>query len=189
MAAYYVLGITFVLFALGLTAVGLTREGFPPTRVGGRGIAAGAALIAVSTFTILVLTTDREHPREEAKIAAAEKAQARQQLAPGGRERGQEAGAKQAQGGIVVVSEAEYSVKLPSGTKLEAGPYAFDVVNKGKIEHDLAVEGGSVREKTPLIKPGDDEKLEVHLTPGKYKLYCTVPGHEQLGMKTELDVR
>ena len=32
-------------------------------------------------------------------------------------------------------------------------------------------------------------KLAVALKPGKYKFYCTVPGHEQAGMKVQVTVK
>jgi uncharacterized cupredoxin-like copper-binding protein len=189
MAVYYVLGIALVVFALGLFAIGQTREGFPPSVHAGRALMAVAGILVFSTFAVLVASTEKEHPREHAKAEAAEKAEARKQLAPGGRAQGHEAGEKQAEGGVVTVVEDEYSIELPSAKSLEAGPYAFDVVNRGKIEHDLAVAGPGVREKTPLIKAREDARLEVELGTGKYRLICTVPGHEQLGMKTELTVR
>ena len=42
--------------------------------------------------------------------------------------------------------------------------------------------------KTPLIDAGQSESLEVDLQPGKYMFYCTVPGHEQSGMKVDVTV-
>jgi plastocyanin len=189
-AAYYVIGIVLVVWALALTALGLTRDGFPPSRGGARGLIVASLVIVLATVAAVILGSEREHPREEANAEAAEKkAEAKERLAPGGKAGGQEAGAKQAEGGIVPVVEDEYSVKLAGPRTLEAGPYAFEAENDGKIEHDLAVQGPSPRQKTPLIAPGDSAKLEVQLVPGKYKLYCTVPGHEKLGMKTDLTVR
>jgi uncharacterized cupredoxin-like copper-binding protein len=89
----------------------------------------------------------------------------------------------------VAVTEKEYSVQLAGGPGLGAGKQTFAVTNTGKIQHDLAIEGAGVKEtKTPLIDPGKKASLEVDLKPGRYKLYCTVPGHEQLGMKAEVMV-
>jgi uncharacterized cupredoxin-like copper-binding protein len=187
MTVYYVFGIAFVVFALLLTAFGLTRESFPPTVRGGRVLIGMAAVIAVATFAVLLASTEREHPREEAKAAELESSEGAQ--APAGEAGGQEAGAKQAQGGTVAVVEDEYSIELADGKALEAGPYAFETANEGKIDHDLAVEGpGLARKKTPLIPPDGAETLEVQLTPGRYKLWCTVPGHEELGMRTTVTV-
>jgi uncharacterized cupredoxin-like copper-binding protein len=180
MAAYYVLGITFVAFAIVLAAFGLTRENFPPTSRGGRSLMAFAGALALLTFVVLVTTTNREHPREEAK-AKAEEAKAQQQP-PGAAAKPPAAGAP------IAVTEKEYSIQLASGTTLKAGKLTFDVKNAGKIQHDLAVEGGGQEKKTPLIDSGKSANLSVDLKPGKYTFYCTVPGHEQLGMKQEVTV-
>jgi uncharacterized cupredoxin-like copper-binding protein len=184
MAAYYVLGVCFVLFAAGLTALGLTREGFPPTESGGRALMAAAGVIALVTFVVLLATTEREHPREEAKKQAAEK---KAETAPAGAPAQNGAAPGQGQAGAVEVVEKEYSIDLPGGEDLKAGKLTFDVANQGAIQHDLAVEGGK-EAKTPLIAAGKQATLQVDLPPGKYKLYCTVPGHEQLGMKAEVTV-
>jgi uncharacterized cupredoxin-like copper-binding protein len=187
MTAYYVLGIAFVVFALVLTAFGLTRENFPPTVRGGRLLIGIAGFIALATFAVLLVSTEVEHPREEAKAKELESAAGAQE--PGGEAGGHEAGAEQAQGGTVAVLEDEYSIELPQGRTLEAGPYAFEAANKGEIDHDLAVRGPAVgTKKTPLIKPGDIETLEAQLVPGRYKLWCTVPGHESAGMRTAVTV-
>jgi plastocyanin len=188
-AAYYVLGIAFVVWALVMTALGLTREGFPPSPSSGRAMIALSATIAVGALVALLLTTDREHPREEAKAEAAEKkAEAREGGAPAQAPEGGAAPAPAKGGGNVQVAEKEYSIALAGGTDLEPGSYKFAVSNVGKIQHDLAVENGGEK-KTPLIDPGKKTTLAVDLKPGKYKLYCTVPGHEQLGMKAEVTVK
>jgi plastocyanin len=189
MAVYFVIGSVLVAWALVLTIYGMARAREFPDRRTGRLLMGVSAVLAIGAFTALMATTEKERPREEAKLEAAEKAEARERLAPGGRQGGQEAGEKQAEGGIVAVAEDEYSIDLPSGKTLEAGIYAFDVVNKGEIDHDLQVSGPGVQEKTPLIDPGDSAKLEVQLDTGTYELICTVPGHEEQGMKTTLRVR
>ena len=82
----------------------------------------------------------------------------------------------------VQVTETEFRIAL-AGYKAKAGKFTFEVKNAGKIEHDLAIKGGP---KTALIQPGGTAKLTVTLKPGKYHLYCTVPGHEQAGMKVDI---
>jgi uncharacterized cupredoxin-like copper-binding protein len=180
MAAYYVLGILLVVWALGLSAVGLTRADFPPTGRAGRAIVGATVLIVAGTLVALLLVTDKEHPREEAAAKAAEEKQAAEGGPPG---------AAAPEGGKTVkVGEKEFSIALAGGKDLKAGKYTFQVANDGKIQHDLAVEGNGIDEKTPLIDAGQSKKLQVDLKPGKYKFYCTVPGHEQSGMKVDVTV-
>ena len=85
----------------------------------------------------------------------------------------------------VPVSEVEFKITLAS-TNFKAGEITFEAKNDGKIPHDLAIKGTS--DKTKLIPPGGSAELKVTLKPGKYELYCTVPGHEAAGMKLNITV-
>jgi plastocyanin len=187
MAVYFVLGSTLVAWALILTALGLTRGDFPAVPSAGRALMALSAAFAVGVLVALVLTTEREHPREEAKAEAAEK-----RAEEGGPKEGapaapgKEQQAEQPAGGPIQVRE--YKIQLAQ-TTLKPGKARFDVSNVGKIQHDLAVKGPGGQKKTPLIDAGKKASLEVALKPGNYELLCTVPGHAQLGMKTQLSVK
>lgn len=90
----------------------------------------------------------------------------------------------------IKVTESEWKVQLPAVKELAQGAYTFDVHNAGKIPHDLAITGPHVAgpPKTASIKPGADAKLTVSLGPGRYTLYCSVPGHRQLGMQAQISV-
>jgi uncharacterized cupredoxin-like copper-binding protein len=88
-------------------------------------------------------------------------------------------------GKTVAVQEKEFKITLAAPT-VAAGPVTFVVANVGKIQHDLAIQGGA---KTPLISPGGTAKLGVTLKAGTYTLYCSVPGHRQLGMVAKLTVK
>jgi len=94
-------------------------------------------------------------------------------------------GEKAAAAKTIAVQEKEWKV-LPATTTVAHGVIAFDVKNVGKIQHDLAVQGSA--SKTALISPGKSTTLTVTLKPGTYTLYCSVPGHRQLGMVAKLTV-
>ncbi|MGZ4389711.1 MAG: plastocyanin/azurin family copper-binding protein [Gaiellaceae bacterium] len=98
-----------------------------------------------------------------------------------------EAQAAVAAGKPIPVKESEFHIVLAAKT-LKPGTYTFVVKNAGKIQHDLAVKGGKVNVKTPLINPGATAKLTVKLPAGTYTLYCTVPGHRAAGMQAKLTV-
>jgi uncharacterized cupredoxin-like copper-binding protein len=84
----------------------------------------------------------------------------------------------------VQVTETEFKISLAS-YKAKAGKFTFDVKNAGQLPHDLSIKGGP---KTKLIQPGGTAQLTTTLKPGKYHLYCSVPGHEQAGMKIDITV-
>jgi uncharacterized cupredoxin-like copper-binding protein len=178
MAVYFVLGSILVAWGLGLAIFGLLRSDFPPSGSAGRALMGITVVIVAGTLVALLATTEKEHPREE---AAAEAAQQKEKPA--------EAAPPAAGGQTVKVSEKEFSIALAGGNKLKSGKYTFAVDNAGKIQHDLAIEGNGIKEtKTPLIDAGQSKDLSVDLKPGKYTFYCTVPGHEQSGMKVAVTV-
>jgi uncharacterized cupredoxin-like copper-binding protein len=87
----------------------------------------------------------------------------------------------------IQVQEKEYKI-LPAAITVAHGKVTFAVKNVGKIQHDLAISGPKVAKKTALINPGRTATLVLTLAKGTYALYCTVPGHRQLGMKATLKV-
>ena len=86
------------------------------------------------------------------------------------------------------VTEGDYKIRLPA-TSVESGAYTFELKNDGQDAHNLAIEGpGLPAKETPTIGPGKTASLEVELQPGTYELFCSVPGHRELGMSAKLDV-
>jgi uncharacterized cupredoxin-like copper-binding protein len=85
----------------------------------------------------------------------------------------------------VQVSEIEFKITTDL-TSFKAGQITFVAKNDGKIPHDLAVK--ETGDKTKEIPPGGTAELKVNLKPGKYELYCTIPGHEAAGMKLTITV-
>jgi uncharacterized cupredoxin-like copper-binding protein len=88
-----------------------------------------------------------------------------------------------AKGVTVQVQEKEYKITLGT-SKVKAGTITFVVKNVGKIPHNLTIQQGG--KHTPNIGPGKTAKLTVTLKKGAYTLYCSVPGHRQLGMVAKL---
>jgi uncharacterized cupredoxin-like copper-binding protein len=100
-----------------------------------------------------------------------------------GRESEAKGAAVQTTAGITVkATEVEYKITL-STHKVHHGVVTFVVKNAGRIAHNLTIQGGK---HTANIAPGKTAKLTVTLKKGAYTLYCSVPGHRQLGMVTKL---
>jgi len=94
-------------------------------------------------------------------------------------------------GTAIEVSEVEYRIILPTSMPktLRAGTYTFEVTNDGNQSHDLVVVGpGVANARTPILPPGKTAELRVALKSGTYDLYCSIPGHKQLGMDQKLTV-
>jgi FtsP/CotA-like multicopper oxidase with cupredoxin domain len=69
-------------------------------------------------------------------------------------------------------------IHAPAGQAL-----SFDVTNDGSAPHTFAVDTGSGIEVTRELASGDTQTLPVPaLEAGEYRIYCSVVGHEDLGM-------
>jgi hypothetical protein len=82
----------------------------------------------------------------------------------------------------------EWSVR-PSYRILAAGPIDFNVNNRGEDEHNLTVRDGTRDLGRLDLAPGDTGTLTVALGLGTYTLYCSLPQHEEAGMKASISVR
>jgi hypothetical protein len=69
---------------------------------------------------------------------------------------------------------------------MKAGPLEFNVDNVGEDDHNLSIKD---RDDTLADPPAGSGQLTVTLAPGTYTLYCSLPGHEDLGMSTTLTVK
>ncbi len=72
----------------------------------------------------------------------------------------------------------------------KAGNTTIDFTNKAPVPHDVAIrkDGGKPIVTTDEISD-DTTTADVKLAAGTYEFYCTVPGHEQAGMKGTLTVK
>ena len=89
----------------------------------------------------------------------------------------------------VQVSAKEFFYSLSRRTVV-AGPAIVELVNFGQDPHDLRMEriGGGRLWKTPLVFPGAYYDLNATLVPGRYRLWCSIENHRQLGMAAVLSV-
>lgn len=82
----------------------------------------------------------------------------------------------------------EYEIRMPD--TLAAGHHSFTVVNSGKANHGLIIEGNGTPAALPSqLTRGDSATLEVDLKPGTYTVYCPVDGHRGKGMTRTVTVQ
>jgi plastocyanin len=75
-------------------------------------------------------------------------------------------------------------------TRLEAkaGKVTITLKNTSPLEHNVAIRGNGVDVVGPIVKKGGTSTVTATLAAGDYEFYCSVPGHEQAGMKGVLVV-
>lgn len=97
--------------------------------------------------------------------------------------------AHSAAGTRITVTEREYHIAL-SKTKVKAGKVTFTVRNVGTVAHALAVTGAGLSgvKKLAAIQPGKSRTLTIRTKGGTLAMWCPMPGHEALGMKTSLKI-
>lgn len=77
----------------------------------------------------------------------------------------------------------------PAYRTLAAGRIDFNVLNQGEDDHNLSVRGGGKEYGRLDLAPGEEGALVLQLSAGTYTLYCSLTGHEEEGMKTDISVR
>jgi plastocyanin len=76
----------------------------------------------------------------------------------------------------------------PKETIVPPGAVTFTYVNEGALAHTLLIDGvGGF--KLEVAAKGDTDTANVALKPGRYTMYCDVPGHRSIGMEGTLVVR
>lgn len=71
-----------------------------------------------------------------------------------------------------------------------AGSVSLAVTNDGPTVHNVAIrdDAGAALGTTADLREGESETLTVDLPAGSYILFCSLPGHESLGIKGTLTV-
>jgi hypothetical protein len=91
----------------------------------------------------------------------------------------------------VGVGEREWRIALYR-SEVPTGRVKLNVRNFGEDGHDLAVRTASGRVLGAIdeVKPGRSATLSVRLRkPGRYRLFCSLEGHEAKGMHAVLRVK
>jgi hypothetical protein len=91
----------------------------------------------------------------------------------------------------VGVGEREWRIALYRPW-VPAGLVKFNVKNFGEDGHDFVVRNarGVMRARLPELGAGETASVTARLLRrGRYTVYCSLPGHRQLGMQAVLRVR
>lgn len=88
------------------------------------------------------------------------------------------------------VGASEFHLVLSRGS-VKAGRVIVELQNDGQDPHDLRLRriGGTRTYAIPQTAPGEHTEVALKLLPGRYRLWCSVADHAQLGMRAVLRVR
>lgn len=117
-----------------------------------------------------------------AMIAGCGQAASSPSVATGGAESGTENAPS------VEIQLADFKI-LPAEASVPAD-FILTVSNSGPTPHNLTIrdKSGAVGHATAEIAEGDTATLSGRLAPGRYITFCSLPGHESLGMRALLIV-
>jgi uncharacterized cupredoxin-like copper-binding protein len=92
----------------------------------------------------------------------------------------------------LLVAGKEYDLTL-SRSRVAAGRVTIQLLNRGEDDHDLRLRRVTSKSGAPvarwaLTSPGEVTDLTVRLSRGRYRLWCSLPGHRELGMRATLRV-
>ena len=89
----------------------------------------------------------------------------------------------------VEISLDEFSIR-PQNIEVRAGHATITVADRGRLRHSFRLWGAeSAPVEIDSLLPGDEIERRADLTPGEYRMVCTVSNHAELGMTGRLVVR
>jgi plastocyanin len=178
--AFYVCAGLLAVWAVFVSmALGIRMPEFPGRLGGQRGVMAISAVLVLATTSTAVITSG---PRAQAKSSTPP--------ASGSPAGGAASSAAGASTKLALSADPKgafaYDTKRLSA---KAGAVSVTLTNSSPLEHDVSIEtsAGVVLGTTPKFA-GGAKTLTLHLAPGTYKFFCSVPGHRQAGMEGTLTV-
>jgi Copper binding proteins, plastocyanin/azurin family len=90
---------------------------------------------------------------------------------------------------VRVVAE-EYDLTLSRGS-VPNKKVRITLVNSGGLSHNLRLRknGGTRTFRIPATQPGERTTRTFRLSPGRYRVWCSIGNHRALGMQATLRVR
>jgi plastocyanin len=93
---------------------------------------------------------------------------------------------------LTLAADPSGQLKFDKSTlSAKPGSITIKLINQSSVPHDVAVasSNGKTLGVTPEITKSDATLKLKDVKAGNYKYYCTVPGHEQAGMRGVLNVK
>ncbi|MGQ0607396.1 MAG: cupredoxin domain-containing protein [Chloroflexota bacterium] len=89
----------------------------------------------------------------------------------------------------LAVSVADFMID-PSELEVDGPGVTIDVTNDGPTPHNLTIRDadGEILLATADLSVGEMETISGELEPGEYTIFCSLAGHESLGMSGTLTI-
>ncbi|MBI2777508.1 MAG: cupredoxin domain-containing protein [Chloroflexi bacterium] len=99
------------------------------------------------------------------------------------------ASAPAATGQVVPITVKDFTLE-PLTLTVKGSRFSLAVTNAGPTVHNVTIRDGSgtVVQASKDLREGQSEVVSVNLPNGTYVLFCSLPGHESLGIKGTLVV-
>lgn len=204
MNAFVVAGLILAVWAVLVALLGM--RGFPRGRGGERIAIAVTAVLFAGAVTSAVADHSKVGERRGPEID--KPGEGPESAKPGGSTQGGHAAPPGGGGKSAPKDQGEQKDKpKPSALTLSADPggeLKFDktslqstggrvtitMTNPSPIPHNVSLRGNGVEEMGKVVEGDGKSIVEADLQPGtSYEFYCSVPGHEQGGMKGTLTVK
>jgi|RhiMetdeSRZDD1v2_1073273.scaffolds.fasta_scaffold49651_4 plastocyanin len=187
---FYVFGIVLIVSAIGISAIGLRFENFPPTRSVLAGVVLYFAVLVAGTAVFAVLNARDEQAEREAEQAA--ETTTTTEASAGGTTSTTPSGGGGGGSTVKLAADPTQIAYTTDSLKAKAGNLTIDFNNPNPaIPHDVCVDsstGGQLGCSDQVTNGSSTLALD-NLKPGKYTFFCSVDGHEQAGMKGTLAVQ
>lgn len=179
---FFIAAGVLVGWAILVSAAGIRSVHFPTSAIQGRLVMAVSAVLVVFAVTMAVVTAKTPPPVPAYNTGAVSDGVA-PTVTP--------VGAAPVSGPLQLSANAQGSLAFNTKT-LAAGSsnVTIEFTNKSPLSHNVTIADakGKVLGSTPTFD-GGTKTLTLKLPPGSYTFYCSVPGHEQAGMKGTLTVQ
>ena len=199
---FFTLGIVLVASAVIVSVIGLRFEKFPPNRTVMFGVLAYFALLVGATGAFAVRNAndeteqaknDTENAKVSSQISQSEGTTSVPATTTSSGTPSTPASSGGGGGGASINISADPTGQLKfeqTSVTAKAGNDTIDFTNMSPLGHNVQIQdaSGKVLGGTKTIT-GTKTTATVALKPGKYTFFCSVPGHEQAGMKGTLTVK
>jgi plastocyanin len=188
--AFHVIGAILAVWALVLTALGVSRHDFPGKGSGQKIVMAISGLLVAGAIGAAIVTAkDAPKAGEEAGKATAPGTGASAGQQPGGAAKPAPAGGTTKS--LMISADPSGQLHFDKNTlQSPAGNVRITMDNPSPVPHNVSLEGpGGINQHGPTVSKGGASEVQAELKPGSYTYYCSVDGHRQAGMQGTLTVK